>query len=56
MEIGPEPWELENARRSMGMAPEQSAAPITCGELCRLITRLQDAEAELRRLRGASPG
>ena len=48
MQIGSEPWELENARRSMAMAPEQSPAPITCGELRDLLARLQRAEEQIR--------
>jgi hypothetical protein len=48
MQIGTEPWELENARRSMAMAPEQSPAPITCGELRDLLARLQRAEERVR--------
>jgi hypothetical protein len=44
MEIGTEAWQVEQARRSMAMAPPQSAAPITCGELAALLARLQLAE------------
>jgi len=55
MQIGTEPWELENARRSMAMAPEQSPAPITCGELRDLLARLQRAEEQVRGARGRGP-
>jgi hypothetical protein len=48
MDFGTEGWQLEQARRSLAMAPPQSQAPVTCGELERLVARLQRAEAELR--------
>jgi hypothetical protein len=51
--IGTEPWELEHARRSVGMAPDHSPAPITCGELRAILARLQRAEEQLRLVRGA---
>ncbi len=49
MEFGTEPWQLENCRRALAMAPSQGQAPVTNGELERLVARLQQAEADLER-------
>ena len=54
MEFGTEPWQLENCRRALAMAPSQGQAPVTNGELERLVARLQQAEAALAR-RADSP-
>ena len=45
MEFGTEPWQLENCRRALAMAPSQGQAPVTNAELERLVARLQQAEA-----------
>jgi hypothetical protein len=51
VDFGTEPWQLENCRRALTMAPSQGQAPVTNGELQRLVARLQAAEAELRALK-----
>jgi len=59
MRIGTGRTEIENARRSVAVAPEESPVLVTCGELKRVLARLIDAEAEadhLRRLRRATAG
>jgi hypothetical protein len=51
MRIGTGRIEIENARRSVALAPEESPVTVTCGELKRVLARLQDAEAEADDLR-----
>jgi hypothetical protein len=51
MDFGTSPEELERCRRSLTMAPPQSSPPCTSVELLMLVSRLQIAEAEVRRLR-----
>jgi len=51
MRIGTGRREIENARRSVALAPEESPVMVTCGELKRVLARLQDAETEADDLR-----
>jgi hypothetical protein len=51
MRIGTGRTEIENARRSVALAPEESPVTVTCGELKRVLARLQDAENEADDLR-----
>ena len=53
MRIGTERTEIENARRSVAVAPEESPVLVTCGELRDVLARLQRAEDDLRLLRGS---
>jgi hypothetical protein len=54
VDFGTEWWQLESCRRALVMAPNQGQAPVTNRELERLVARLQEAEAEVRRLRDSS--